>query len=318
MHRESALRECEGPERAFNEISARSVWPDFYLVGAAKCGTTSIYEHLKKHPQVYLPEMKEPNFFAAPAPPGEPAFDVPRCSNLEEYQHLYRKARGFSAIGDASNSYLWDEHAPGRIQEICPHAKIVIMLRDPVVRAHSFYLMNLRSGDDSSPTFRQALELDRERSKSSWFTSWLYVEGGMYYAQVRRYFETFGKDQVLVLFFDDLVKDPTPLFAQIAGHIGVEADPFETIEVSTALNTYRMPRLSTAYRLAGMLGLRGRLLPVSVRRWLSRNPLLFDHRKPSLDGETRRYLQQIYDPDITLLEDLLERRLPELRVSWVG
>jgi hypothetical protein len=293
------------------------IWPNFFVVGAPKCGTTSLYERLKLHPQVFLPEMKDPNFFTTPPPSSEKSFDLPRCSTLEEYQRLYKDARGFIAVGDPSNSYLWDENAPGRIHEVCPEAKIIVMLRDPVARAHSFYLMNVRDGFESSPTFRRALDQDKARNTSNWFTAWLYVEGGLYHKQVRRYIDAFGARQVLVLLFDDLAKNPLELFSRIASHIGVDPSPFGSIEVSEPYNPYRMPRSRAAYRIAGMLGLRGSLIPPAARRWLSRSPLLFDKNKPQIDPESRRYLQQIYDPDIAHLEMLLGRTMPELRKNWI-
>jgi hypothetical protein len=236
---------------------------------------------------------------------------------LEGYKQLYVKGQSSAAIGDASNSYLWDETAAQRIHEVSPHARILISLRDPVERAHSFYLMNLRSGDDPSPTFAEALQKDSTRNRRNWFTSWLYVEGGMYYSQVKRYFETFGRDQVLVLFFDDLVKRPQQTYAAIAQHLTVDPAAFDPAKISEAYNTYRMPRFQSAYRIAGALGLRGKLLPESLRRRLSRNPLLFDRAKPRIDEASKLHLQSIYEPDIVRLEELLGRKLPELRKSWI-
>lgn len=292
-------------------------WPNFYMVGAAKCGTTSLYQHLRRHPQIFLPSMKEPNFFTAEAPEGESAFAVPRCRSLEEYRHLYAKAQSAVAIGDGSNSYLWDENSPKLIREVSPEAKIIIMLRDPIERAHSFYLMNLRCGDDDSPTFQEALRRDNARCKQSWFTSWLYVEAGMYYAQVKRYFDTFGEGRVLLLLFDELAQSPRDLFYKIAHHLCVSTQPFESIKVSRVHNAYRMPRFQLAYRLYGQLGLRGKFLPASTRRWLGQNHLLFDMEKPQLDQDVRRSLQNVYDPDVTALEHLVGREFPELRKSWV-
>jgi Sulfotransferase family len=298
-------------------ITEGLIWPNFYIVGAAKCGTASLYGHLRKHPQVFLPEVKEPNFFATGAPEGEAVFDIPHYRTVDEYQRLYRKATGYSAIGDTSNSYLWDASSPGRIKEVRPDAKIIMMLRDPVMRAHSFYLMSFRAGDEDASTFREAIERDRRRGRDNWFTSWLYVEGGLYHEQVRRFIDTFGREQVLVLLADELAKDPRAVFLKISNHIGIDFTPFKGMELSEAYNTYRMPRFELAYRIAGKVGLRGSMLPVAVRRKLSKNPILFDLKKPEPDQQSRRYLQEIYDPDITKLEELLGRKLPELRRSWI-
>lgn len=291
-------------------------WPNFFIVGAPKCGTTSLYEYLKQHPQVFFPKIKEQNFFSTPPPPGSQLFDLRYCGSRQEYQRLYQGAEKFVAIGDASPSYLWDEDACRRIHKVCPQAKIIIILRDPVARAYShflFYRMNLVEPESS---FRKALELEASLQKVTWHERRAYASFGLYYEQVRRYLETFGREQVLVLLFDDLASKRKELLAQVARHIGVDPEWFERLDVSEVHNPYRMPRSRIAYRIAGRLGLRTTLIPPAVRKWLGRNPLLFDRKKPQVDAKSRRVLEELYEPDITRLEDLLGRKLPELRKSW--
>lgn len=297
-----------------------SIWPNFFIVGAAKCGTTSLYAELYKHPQVFLPEMKEPNFFASAAPP--PGIDAKDCaSDFAGYQRLYRGSENFAAVGDASPSYLWDEPSAERIHKVCPQARIIIILRDPVMRAHSAYLMNLlRGAEPASASFLEALRRDAARQEKGWWVARLYVELGLYHDQVRRFFDVFGREQTHILFFDDLTNDPVAAYRGIAHHLGITPDNFRAEEVSKAHNAYRMPRSSAAYRLlTGSISakLRNALLPASVQNWLRHSPLLYSRRKPPLDDESRQYLQKIYDPDITRLEELLGRKLPELRKSWV-
>ena len=305
-----------GGEKSRPETGQNTVWPNFYVVGAQKCGTTSLYQHLKKHPQVFLPEVKEPAYFSDPPPPGAKLLYPDSRVTIDYYQGLYRDARGFEAIGDTSPHYLRDADSARRIHEVCPGAKIIVMLRDPVVRAHSAYLMNLLRDFDSAPTFGQALQRDKERNKGSWFTAWQYVEAGLYSSQVRRYLDKFGKDQVLVLMFEDLAVRSQELFAQVASHLGVDPGLIDVTSVSEPHNYYRMPRFKTAYRIAGALGLRSKLTSPSFRRLLNRSGLLFKTEKPPLDAESRKYLQEIYGPDIAQLEELLGRKLPELRKSW--
>src|ERR1700722_16339843 len=100
------------------------IWPNFYIVGAVKCGTTSLWAHLRQHPEVFLPEMKEPHFFATNIGPTPPAAKSLHCpGDLGTYQRLYTSSSSFPAIGDASPSYLADEDAPRRIHEVCPLAR---------------------------------------------------------------------------------------------------------------------------------------------------------------------------------------------------
>jgi hypothetical protein len=294
------------------------ICPNFYIVGAAKCGTTTLYWQFRKHPQVFLPEMKEPHFFVNRPSPLPISECVPRdtccCGDQERYQRLYETANGAAAIGDASVSYLWDQMAPQRIYEACPEAKIVIILRDPVIRAHSHYLNYRKDATEPEPSFLKALQLESAQTEADWFISRLYITASLYYAQVNRFLNLFGKRQVLVLLFEDLQKNPQELFSKTARHIGVDPGLLDRAGLSRAYNIYSVPRFR-AVRLARRAGLRGSILPRFLKKRLK--PLLFEMKKPELDSESRHYLQQIFEPDIARLEDLLGRKFPELRKSWV-
>jgi hypothetical protein len=137
---------------------------------------------------------------------------------------------------------------------------------------------------------------------------------------VERYIETFGRDQVLVSLFDDLVKNPLDLFLRIARHIGVDPAPFVTMNLTEALNTFRMPRSMLAYRLGRneqIKRLRQKLIPADVWERMRSGALFYRAgKKPPVDEASRKLLQQIYAPDIIRLEELLGRKMPELRKSW--
>lgn len=278
-------------------------WPNFFVVGAHKAGTTSLYEHLKAHPQVFLPSCKEPRYFTP---------EVRGGVTLEEYRALYAGAAGYKAVGDVTPFYLPSAEAPGRIREASPNAKIVIMLRDPVERAFSHYLYQRQIGEEPAGTFREALRRYEDPGAAEWHFSREYVEHGLYCTQVRRYLETFGREHVLVLLFEDLAKDPNALLARIAEHIGVDPEFFASRDVSEARNPYHMPKFG-GIRALQRLGVT-RLVPRSVV--LAVRPWFFDQKKPALDEESRRYLQDLYAPDVSALEELLGRKLPELRKSW--
>src|SRR5437667_3118215 len=167
------------------------IWPNFFIVGAQNSGTTSLYGYLKQHPDVFMPALKEPHYFAQITPSHEQRYLRTIVRDEAAYLRLFLKAKGYPAIGEASPSYLWDANAPHRIRKAVPHAKIIILLRDPVERAYSHYLMDVREGRQDLP-FLQALERDWNRSKKGWSVSQLYVELGLYAEQVRRYLEVFG------------------------------------------------------------------------------------------------------------------------------
>jgi hypothetical protein len=183
------------------------VWPNFFVVGAPKAGTTSLYEYMKAHPQVFLSDVKEPKYFAPQA--------RERVS-LDQYRRLYQNAAGFPAIGDLSPFYLSEDTAPQAIREASPDAKIIVMLRDPVARAFSHYLMAVAVGHEKA-SFSQALARYHHREAPNWYLSTHYIEHGMYAEQVERYLSVFPASHVAIFLFDELVSNPRQVLTWLAG-----------------------------------------------------------------------------------------------------
>lgn len=285
-------------------------WPNFFVVGAQKGGTTSLYWHLRRHPEVFLPSQKELRIFQP---------EHPDAHSPDSYRTLYAEAKGYKAIGEVTPYYLVDLAVPGRIREVSPAAKIVILLRDPVERAYAHYLnvkeVNIGTGyREPSRSFAEALRsYDKTSSEERRNLVTDYLEQGEYSAGVQRYLETFGSDKVLILLFDDLAKDTTGLFVRVAQHIGVNPDVFSKLDVSENRHPYRIPKFA-GIRWGQRLGL-PELLPHSLK--VAMRPIFFKMKKPPLDDESRRQLQEFYEPDIARLEELLGRKLPELRKSWI-
>jgi hypothetical protein len=284
-----------------------------------KCGTSSLYAYLKRHPMVFLPEMKEPHYFlshlTSPSGNGCMTTDDNCIGNEPKYRSLYRVADQLKVIGDASTSYLCDENAARNIQARRPGARIIIILRDPVERAHSHYRMDVQMGKETRP-FLQALKQDYAAREKGWGVTHLYIDAGLYAGQIERYFTTFGREQVLVLLFDELKSDPRSALIKVTRHIGADPLSFDLAEHTHKYNAYRRPKFPALQRIAAKTRV-SKLLPQGLRRSLRYSPLLFDTRSPSMDDESRRYLQTVFAPDILRLEELLGKKLPELRKSWV-
>jgi len=299
-----------------------SIWPSFYIVGAAKAGTSSLYEALRLHPEVFFPWIKEPNYFLSVAPPPLKLEGISsHCyNNPEAYQELYKDAGNYRATGDASVTYLWDEDAPRRIFQVRPDARILIILRDPIERAYSHYLMlrTLRLEPESS--FLKALQVSQRRDKSYIWTGTLYVEVGLYFEQVKRYLTTFGSEQVLVLLTEHLNENPKETMLRVTQHLGIGPITADDRELGAARNAFGSPRFPGLYQFASRRlispDLRRKYLPLGVREWLRASSLLYSHRKPQMDKESRRFLQKIYEPDVARLEQLLGYDLSALRRSW--
>jgi len=296
------------------------IWPNFYVVGAPKCGTTSIWAYLRKHPQVFLPKFKEPSYFIS-APPLSGPQDAHCNGNLERYQDLYRNASGYKAVGDCSPGYLLDRVSAQRIHEVCPDARIVIILRDPVERAYSHYYIFALLGKEKA-SFFEAVKRDNSASlvPGAPANNYLYLDTGFYYEQVLRYIDTFGRDQVGIYLFEDLEKDPSSVMTAICKHIGVDPTRLDADELAQVHNAGRVPRakwLYDAVRSTFSYKLRRKIIPESVRLWLRSTPLLYKRDKPPRDERAAKYLQSVYEPDLCKLEELLGRKFPELRRTWI-
>ncbi len=302
-------------------------WPNFFIVGAASCGTTSLYTYLKQHPEVFLPALKEPHYFAQLRPIWEQRYLFTYVTEETDYLALFSKATGFKAIGEASPSYLWCPAAAERIHRAVPRAKIIILLRDPVERAYSHYLMNLREGLQDRPFF-EALQDDWNRERKGWGVSQLYVELGLYAEQVRRYLELFGPSQVLILMFDDLRRsspNQKATLGRVLRFIGVDPACLDRIDTSYVENSFGVARWAWAQRLAGSNWARraGQILVPkrfganhTIKRLIFQRFFVKSVPRPEIDLASKQWLCEIFDPDLRALEALLGRELPELRRSW--
>ena len=296
----------------------REIWPNFFLVGAAKAGTTSAYAYLSQHPQVFFPRIKEPHFFTQVSLSGKQRFFVEAITDRTVYLRLFRGARGFSVVGDASPSYLWHPDVPRRIRARVPDAKIAIILRDPVERAHSHYLMDYREGVEDL-SFYDALVRDMNRREKGWGVSSLYFELGQYARQVRRYFQTFPPNQIRILFFEDFRRDVKLGLRRLATFLELDTGAIDCIDTSKAHNSYAKPRSELARRLAGakLSRILGRtVVPRKAGKFIFEKFFLRRAPKPPIDPRARELLCALYDPDVTELEKTLGYPLPQLRRSW--
>lgn len=296
----------------------REVWPNFFLVGAAKAGTTSAYAYLSQHPQVFFPRIKEPHYFTQVRPSREQRFFVEAVNDPAEYLRLFRSTHGFDVVGDASPSYLWHPEVPHRIRARVPEAKIAIILRDPVERAHSHYLMDYREGIQDL-SFYEALIHDMNRREKGWGISSLYLELGQYAQQVRRYLETFPSRQIMILFFEEFRRDVKRALRDLAKFLGLDPAPIDCIDVSKAHNSYAQPRNQLMRRMAGAKFSRvvgQTVVPRKAGQFIFEKFFLRRGRKPPIDPRARELLCALYEPDVSELEKNLGRPLPQLRRSW--
>jgi hypothetical protein len=214
--------------------------PDFFIVGHAKCGTTALYEMLKRHPQVFMPEYKagagkEPWYFARdnPHPQTNGKRDISYTGRteqtLEDYLSLFEGARSDQRIGEASSSYLWSRAAPSRIAAACPDARIIAIIREPSSFLRSLHLQLLQNHHETVRDFRSAVELDADRREnrhipetSYWPQALIYSDRVRYVEQLQRYRDVFAPEQMLVLIYDDFRNDNAATVRRVLRFLDVD------------------------------------------------------------------------------------------------
>jgi hypothetical protein len=295
---------------------SEEIWPNFFIVGAQKAATTSLYYYLKEIPGVYMSPLKE-TFYFAPHTVEKPfnASDVIR--DKEEYLKLFEKARGSNAIGEATPIYLWDPDSPKLIHQTVPNARIIMILRDPIERAYSNYLMWSKYSGIRSSSFYDELMRDYKNQEKLFGRSQLYVEFGMYYEQVKRYFDTFGREQVKVIIFEEFVQHPAQTVNEVLAFLGVN---YSVTEVKEQYNPYSVPRSRLSNWIFALFRwLRARnikvykilaLLPDSVVESLPERILFKRTQKPKIEPNAFKFLQELYHDDLLKLGSLLGRPLP--------
>jgi len=289
------------------DVTDAAAWPNLFIVGAAKAGTTALYRYLDEHPDIYMSRMKEPHFFSRIEPAPTLASFFPHVTDTRAYLHLFSAGAGSSIRGEASTSYLWAERAPKSIEGVSPDAKVIIMLRDPISRAYAHYWNDVREGIEKR-SFEDAVEEELAGPPGGWGVSSLYVDCGFYAERVARYLDTFG-DNVLVLVFEEFVADPGAHVERTQSFLGVELRPPSAFE---AHNVFALPRNRLSREILGNGAARElarRLLPRRVRAY-GRGLLVAPAPKPELGHAVRDRLRDLYASDVESVSNLLGRPLP--------
>jgi len=306
--------------------------PDFILGGAQKSGTTSLHHWLGSRPDVFLPDEEifffdiddvdeHPDFVETGT--GTPDFDVRQEEYRDWYGEFFSGAAPDQLVGDHSTTYLASSLAPARIAGLCPEVRLVFLLRDPVARAHSHYWHAVRTGRAVQPFDRWL------RAASSHA-----LTRGHYQEQLERYFARFPSEQVLVLLFEELVRDPAATAERAARFLDLPKKPASAPKRAHANRAIvpRLPKLQLLLnrarqgrpaRRAGRHlpggprsvppNARGSLVVAHERSALTRAALRLWTRPhyPAMPEETRIFLESHYAHANAGLSSLIERRLSE-------
>lgn len=294
--------------------------PTFLIIGAAKAGTTSLYNYLRQHPDVFMPEVKEPRFFAyvdeppAMVGPGDEASNEESGAvySQEAYERLFPDTLDVTAAGEASVNYLYSETAPRRIHEYVPDVELVAVLRNPIERAYSHYLHLLRAGREPLRDFRAALAAEQERREAGWEWSWHYTRMGFYHKQLTRYLEYFDRDQLHVYLFDDFRDDNLAVTQDVYRAIGVDADVRPSDAITHAKTGVPISDWFQRFILNPDHPIRRAARSVLPERVRTRGMKMLQNvnlSKPDMDPSVRAELAALFEDDVRRLEQLLGRDL---------
>lgn len=219
--------------------------PNLFLVGAVKAGTTAVYQYLHQHPEIGMSKIKEPFYFAKDIKCEDFSDRYKRrvlnlekyfsqeklerrhiayVENINQYMRLFDHCLDGKYLGEASAGYLYSEVAAKEIYKFNQKSKILIILRNPMERAFSHWLMLRRMGLSDAHDFIKAVEKDYDGNEKGWGISDLYVELGMYYHAVQRYLRVFPEKNVKIMLYDDLVKDSRRFMGDVFTFLGITND----------------------------------------------------------------------------------------------
>jgi GrpB-like predicted nucleotidyltransferase (UPF0157 family) len=277
--------------------------PNFFVVGAPRSATTSLYLGLKQHPEIHVSVQKEPHFFGSDLTP------MPGTIREEPlYLALFAGAGDRPRVGEGSVWYLSSRRAPAEIKASCPDAKIVILLRDPVAMTRSLYGLYRRTGNEDLPTFEEALAAEPERRLGRRIPPGAYFPEGLLYtevaqnaAKVARWFEAFGRDNVLCLLFDDFVRDAAAVYRQALEFLGVDADFRAELDPQRARLRVRAQAIRQLRELPPEV--RSRVQMQQIRQHESGS------RLPPLPADLAARLRGIFAAEVARLGTLLGRDL---------
>lgn len=297
-------------------------YPDFYIVGAPKCGTSSMVDYLRQHPDIFMP-VGEPGFFGSDLRTVRGAPD--ETEYLGEFQDALQPI-----IGEKSALYLYSVAAAEEIHDRRPDAKIIIMLRHPADMLHSWHAEACWIGNEDITDFAEALAAEPDRAAGRrrppgafWLDATLYRSVVAAFAgHVERYLTTFGPEQVLVVILEEFLADPEAGYRRVLGFLGADPSHIPSFGVVNPAKAVRSRRLGLAIsvlarRVAPRLGVYS--LPKRWRRPLSRlytaartaNTRVADRR--SVDPALRNRLVEDLASEVDAVEELLGRRLPSWR-----
>lgn len=305
--------------------------PDLFIVGAPKSGTTSLYEWLKGHPDVYMTPVKEPCYYSRDLAADKSGNFLRYEADRDRYVALFAGAGGAKRVGEASTRYLYSKDAPHLIAEEKSDAFVVAILRNPVDMIASLHAHKLAGGTEDLPSLEDALAAETDRHagrripRDSNPHLATYRDRARFGEQLSRWYEAFPRERIHVMVFEEVIRDPGTHFRRLLQFLDVD-DDYQP-EAFAAHNPAHGAR-------GGLIRTVGRSRPVQFLAWRVLPTLIGDARTRSLSrrvghsrlqrraaeraqvtAELRSRLQAELAPDVARLSELLGR---DMAATWFG
>ena len=304
--------------------------PNFFVVGVVKGGTTSLYNYLDMHPSIFLTPIKESNHFSD-ADMNHEGFEdqykidsglnidkylkgtrelvhIAHVRDRNQYLALYDQADDEIALGEVCNSYFFCKSSAVAIHDSYPESRIIVMLRNPIERVFSQYLMNLREAKVLKRDFKSEIEADYNRTEKGWGVSHNYLELGLYAQQLEIYLNLFPKEQIKLCFFEEFMKNKQEQIDDIFRFLNVGPYPIDNFAQHNSAKMPRSKALNYFLNRSGFIKLAKSLIS-RERRQKFKGLLYSDKNLPELSVKDKAFLCDFYREDIARLEKMIDKDL---------
>jgi hypothetical protein len=303
--------------------------PNLFIIGAPKSGTTSLYEYLRGHPQVFMSPMKEPFYFSPDVISGPKRRRLRFETDQEAYVDLFSGAKDQRWLGEASTGYMVSHVAASNVKSFAPEARVIAMVRNPVEVVHALHDERVSHGVEDIEDFGKALAAEDDRRagrrlpEGSTPLGATYVEAGRFGEQLNRWFEELGRDRVHVIVFDDFTSDTPSTFEQVLRFLEIDPSYRPSFEVHNPSHRMRggiVGRLRRSglgrrlRRLATRIFGESRATRLAREARHSRVSRSTNERTP-LAKDLKERLEAEFSADVTALGKAIDRDLAAL---WFG
>ena len=298
--------------------------PNFLIIGAAKSGTSSLWYYLQQHSEIYLTNPKEPNFFVFEGlslPPDSGPADAEilyqrlyrnSVTDYQSYLSLFTDGTREKAVGEASVRYLYYPDCPEKVKQYIPDVKMIVLLRHPLTRLYSHYIMNIRHLLEPLG-LAEAIAAEPERIKQNWGYDWHYMAVSSYFSQIDHYLHFFAPEQLKIIIYEELLQQPLTIIQEVYRYL--EVDDTFVPDISKNKNQGSFPKSFLLHRLLNtdnqIKSTLKQLLPSNLYWQMIKSAKKSNKGKiPPLPQDVIPIVKPQLQEELEQLQELLGRKLP--------